>query len=115
MGLKTTNFTSKKTGQFLPTAYAKIRAFVLNADDSIRVVFGIHTSREYLDNKDLKPIETVEIDSRNCGYKVDRNNAWQEEAYKMAKTETFERFDEETGKTIIEHGALFGWQDDIVK
>ena len=118
MGLKTTNFTIKRTGQFLPTAYAKIRAFVLNADNSIRVIFGIHTSREKLEDKTIQPIETVEINSRSCGFEVNRNNAWQEEAYKMARTETrtAEKYNEKGELyTETEYGVLYGWQDDIVK
>lgn len=118
MGLKTTNYVSKKTGHHYVTAYAKIRGFVLNADDSIRVIFGIHNSREALDNKNIQPMETVEIDSRGCGYKFDRNNAWQKEAYKMARTEkrTVEEYNEEThtALAVTEYGALYGWEDDIV-
>ena len=118
MGLKTTNYVSKKTGHHYATAYAKIRAFVLNADDSIRVIFGIHNSREALENKNIQPMETVEIDSRMCGYEFDRDNAWQKEAYIMAKTETrtVEMYNEATHTAIpvTEKGALFGWEDDIV-
>jgi hypothetical protein len=117
MGLKTTNYVSKTTGLTLPTAYAKIRAFVLNADNSIRVIFGIHTSRANLDDQNIKPIETVEINSRDCGFEVNRNNAWQEEAYKMARTETrtVEKYNEKGEPyTEVEYGTLYGWQDDIV-
>jgi hypothetical protein len=117
MGLITKNYVSKRTGLTLPTAYAKIRAFVLNADDSIRVIFGIHTSRANLDNLNIKPIETVEINSRDCGFELNRNNAWQEEASKMARTETITReMQNEKGEiyTEVEYGTLYGWDDDIV-
>ena len=118
MGLKTTNYVSKKTGHHYATAYAKIRAFVLNKDDSIRVIFGIHNSREELETENIQPMETVEIDSRKVGYKVNRNNAWQEEAYNMAKTEkrVVSKFDEETKTAVQEevYGTLYGWEDDIV-
>lgn len=118
MGLKTENYVSKSTGLVLPTAYAKIRTCMLDEDDNLHVTFGIHTSRENLENEKLKPIETIELNSRLIGYKVNRNNPWQEEAYNMAKTEARKgvRVDEKR-KLVPEmkYGALYGWQDDIVQ
>lgn len=116
MGLKTENYTLATTGQVLHTAYAKIRAFVLNEDDSLRVKFGIHYTREDLAKHD--PIAVVELDSRKIGYEVNRNNPWQEEAYNMARTQrkVTETWDKETKSVITteECGPLYGWQNDIV-
>lgn len=116
MGLKTENYTLEKTGQVLPTAYAKIRTLVLNDDNSIRVKFGIHYTREDLDKHE--PIAVVELDSRSVGYAINRNNPWQEEAYNMARTHrnVTETWDKKTKSVITteEYGPLFGWQNDIV-
>jgi hypothetical protein len=113
MGLKTKNYTVKKTGLTLPTAYAKLRTFVLNADDTIRATFGIHTSRENLDS--YEPVDVVTVQ----GGKWDRTTSLQEAAYDMAKNEKriTQSWDEEKKEPVetVEYGPLYGWDNDIVK
>jgi hypothetical protein len=106
MGLKTTNYVSKQTGITLPTAYAVIKDLVLNGNNG-RAIFSIQASREA--TQTLKPIDKVEVH-----FTWDRKTDIAKVAYETARTETFERYDEETGKTITEQGTLYGWQDDIV-
>jgi hypothetical protein len=112
MGLVTKNYTLKKTGLTIENAYAKLRTFVLNADDSIRATFGIHTSRENLEN--YSAIEIVEV----SGGKWDRKTSLQVAAYEMARTQrkTVERYNKETGvlEQVVEDGPLYGWNNDII-
>ena len=118
MGLKTTNWTSKTTGHFYPTAYAKFRSFVFDENDRIRARFGIHTERKFLDDKTLQPMEIIQVNSQETGYKVDRTKCAQESLYEMAKTEVHEveHWDEAAQKVVKEKvpGPLFGWVDDYV-
>ena len=118
MGLKTTNWTSKTTGHFYPTAYAKFRSFVFDENDRIRARFGIHTERKFLDDKTLQPMEIIQVNSQETGYKVDRTKCAQESLYEMAKTEVHEveHWDEAAQKVVkvTVYGPLFGWQDDYV-
>ena len=112
MGLKTKNYTIKKTGITLPTAYAKLRTFVLNSDDTIRATFGIHTTRDKLSA--YAPVEIVEV---NVG-KWDRKKTLQEAAYDAAKSEkhiTHEwNAEKKSDEEVVTYGALYGWEDDKV-
>ena len=115
MGLKTTNYTIKRTGQFLPNAYAKLRTLAFNSNDTVSATFGIHETREKMEVEKLDPYEIVKID---CG-KWDRSDLHLDEfAYTMARTEkrTVEKYDEEThtASVVTEYGALYGWENDIV-
>lgn len=114
MGLKTTNFTIKRTGQFLPTAYAKLRTLAFNSDDTVTATFGIHESRAKMEVEKLDPYEIVKI---NCGKWDRKKNHLDEFVYETARTETNEEtMYNEKGEpyTETEYGTLYGWQDDIV-
>lgn len=118
MGLKTKNFTIKRTGQFLETAYAKLEELIYTKYNTITAVFGIHLSRKYLDDPTLEPIELVTLTSTECNYTVDRNKSFQEEAYNMAKTQIIKKPSrDDTGKriTLDIPGIFNGWDDDYVE
>ena len=116
MGLKTTNYTIKRTGQFLPTAYAKLRTLAFNSDDTVRATFGIHETREKMEVDKLDPYEIVSVE---CG-KWDRKEMHLDEfVYKTAKTKIRKTYnwDEEKKAHVetVEYGPLYGWDNDIVK
>lgn len=111
MGLKTTNYEVKSKGVILPTAYARIKTLVLNSNGVCNVVFAVQANREAIE--ELSPIDEIKMN-----FKWDRQVNMAEEAYTIAKTkvDTFEHYDPETEKTIIEteYGPLYGWEDDII-
>ena len=108
MGLKTTNYTTKKTGIFMPTAYAKLRTFVLEKDNSFRATFSIQENRDKLDV--FEPVEIVSV----SGKITDRSVPLQRIAYEVAKQYKKFVFNEEAQKNEIEYGELYEWQDDYV-
>ena len=111
MGLKTTNYVSKSTGLTLPEAYAVLTNLIIETDNRARAIFAIQASRE--NAKNFKAIDKVEI-----YFTWDRKSNPVVMAYETAKAETreAETYDEEThtALAVIEHGTLYGWQDDIV-
>lgn len=110
MGLKTTNYTTQKTNQFMPNAYARIKDLVLNGNNG-RAIFSIQSTREDMDKFD--PVEKVEV-----RFTWDRKKDIAEAAYEAAKSETrtVEKIDPTTGEhvSVVKHGPLYGWTDDIV-
>lgn len=111
MGLKTTNYVSKKTGVPMATAYAKIKDLVLNGNKG-RAIFAIQASREAMDV--YEPVDKVEVH-----FEWDRKSDIAKTAYEAAKTETktVEKYNPETGEpyTETEYGTLYGWDNDIVE
>lgn len=111
MGLKTTNYVSKGTGQVLPVAYAVLRNLIIEKDNRVRAIFAIQSSREA--TKMYNPIDKVEL-----WFNWDRKTDPAKMAYDTAKTETknVEKTNEITGETVemVELGTLYGWQDDFV-
>jgi hypothetical protein len=110
MGLKTTNYVSKRLNVTLPEAYAKLTELILQKDDNVRAIFSIQSTRENI--KNLAPIDKVEIN-----FKWDRKTDPAKMAYEVAKTEvkTVETFNDK-GEVVIEkvNGVLFGWDNHIV-
>ena len=102
MGLKTTNYVSKRTGVIISPAYAVLRTLVIEADNTVRAKFAIQTSRGA--TKEYEPIDTVEV-----SFRWDRKSNPAKMAYETAKTEV------RTIETETVKGILYGWQDDIVE
>lgn len=110
MGLKTTNYVSKSTGLVLPEAYAVLTNLIIERDNRARAIFAIQSSREA--TQTLKPIDKVEVH-----FTWDRKTDTAKMAYETAKTETIleTKYDDKGNPyTEVQHGTLFGWQDDIV-
>lgn len=112
MGLKTTNYTIKKNGLFLPVAYAKLDTLVKQKSGRIDATFAIHKTRQELDTFD-EPLEVVRVSTKNVW---DRKTPLEKVAYEAIKSETYTETDLETGVEVVktDYNALFGWQDDIV-
>lgn len=109
MGLKTTNYVSKKLGITLPSAYALVTELKMSGGYGT-AEFSIQTSRDAAIN--LPAIEKVKID-----FAVDRNESLMKTAYKKA-TEKYisKHIDPVTGEEVtIETGMFFkDWTDDLV-
>lgn len=109
MGLKITNYESKKLGITLPNAYALITELKM-ANGYGSAEFSIQTSREAA--MTLPAIEKVRID-----FAVNRNESLMVTAYKKA-TERHEHkeIDPETGlETTVVSGMFFkDWTDDLI-
>lgn len=112
MGLKTTNYVSKGTGQVLPVAYAVLRNLIIEKDDRVRAIFAIQSSREA--TKMYNPIDKVEL-----WFNWDRKTDPAKMAYEVAKNEVREVgtgfYADEKEITEKQYGTLYGWQDDIVE
>ena len=109
MGLKTTNYTIKKLGIQLQTAYAILKKIKITNNRG-EATFAIQVSRDNAEN--LEPIETV-----STVFEFKRNENPVETAYNTVKGEKYEEcLNEETGEfeTMKVKQALYGWVDDIV-
>lgn len=111
MGLKTTNYVSKRLNITLPEAYAKLTELTLQKDNNARAIFSIQSSRE--DINTLAPIDKVEVN-----FVWDRKTDLAKMAYETAKTEikVYEVFNKETGEmeTKSISSILFGWDNDFI-
>lgn len=111
MGLKTTNYTVKSTGETYETAYALIKRFNYTEDGKYATAhFVVHRTREKCET--LAPLETKER-----MFKVNREENPYQTAYNLAKqvTETEIENPETHEKETIKSPDIFGgWQDDIV-
>jgi hypothetical protein len=103
MGLKTTNYTTKKTNVLLPEAYAILRTLVVEKDSSARAVFAIQNSRESATVNE--PLEKVEVN-----FIWDRKADLASSAYEAAKTQ--KREIETDGEITVEYGSLYNWEND---
>ena len=116
MGLVTENYKIKSTGQFLSTAYAKLRTLAFNSDDTVTATFGIHESREKMESEGLTPCEIVTV---HCGKWDRRQKHLDEFVYEKAQTEknTYDKYDAstKTAIAITECGPLYGWRNHIIK
>ena len=92
MGLKTTNYKTKRIGVVMPTAYAKFKSFYAQGNYGF-AVFGIQSTREAFDEYP-EMVEEVTV-----SFSWDRKSNPVELAYNAIKEE---------------NGTLYGWQDDIV-
>ena len=118
MGLKTTNYTVKRTGQFLTNAYAMVKNLhVFGVSGYAEII--VQTSRENADKclkGQLDAIETKRID-----FKVDRDANDRATAYEAAKQKKTRR--EQSGELdengmpieveVVVDEQFFGWDDDI--
>lgn len=109
MGLKTTNYTSKKNGLKLDTAYAVVRDLHIEGKYG-EAEFAIHYSRDEVMSKPALEIEAVR-------FIVNRDESPYKTAYKKAtEGKTITSIDPVSGKEIqVKTGQPFyGWEDDLV-
>lgn len=118
MGLKTTNYEVKRTGQVLTNAYAIVKNLTVRGLSGYAEII-VQTSRECADKcvkGQLDAIETKRID-----FKVDRDANDRETAYEEAKKKKIRR--EQNGELdencipieveVVVDEQFFGWDDDI--
>ena len=119
MGLKTTNYEVKRTGQFLPTAYAIVKNLTVRGLSGYAEII-IQTSRETADKCVKGQLDA--IDTKRIDFKVDRDANDRVTAYEAAKKkktcmEHNGEFDENGMPIEVEvvvDEQFFGWYDDIV-
>ena len=111
MGLKTTNYVSKRLNVSLSEAYAKLTELTLQKDNQARAIFSIQSTRENIEN--LAPIDTVEVN-----FVWDRKTDLAKMAYEEAKTgiKVYEVFNQVTGETETKSisSILYGWDNDFI-
>lgn len=109
MGLKTKNYTSKKNGLKLDTAYAVVKDLHIEGEYG-EAEFAIHYSRDEVMSKPALETETIR-------FMVDRDESPYKTAYKKAtEGKTITSVDPATNKKVeIKVGQPFyGWEDDIL-
>ena len=119
MGLKTTNYTVKRTGQFLTNAYAMVKNLHVFGESGYAEII-VQTSRENAAKCVKGQLDA--IDTKRIDFKVERDGNDRATAYEAAKkkktriVQTGEL--DENGMPIevevVVDEQFYGWYNDIV-
>ena len=113
MGLKTTNYQNKQTGNIYPEAYAVFNGSIRKIGDNYEVGFNINSTRELALN--YAPIAVVKVQIPVESW--DRKEDIVALAYNTAKgMKTVPDYDntENPNATKEVPNVFYGWQDDYV-
>ena len=108
MGLKKTNYESKKLGLTLPTAYAVVKTLKIKGEDGYATIC-VQTSRE-------RALTMTPIEEYDVSFRVNRPENPLTTAYNAIKGQKeVNEWNKETQaieKKIV-NMPLYGWEDDI--
>lgn len=109
MGLKTTNYVAKNTGEVYETAYAILSNLTIKGENA-EAIFSIHRDRE-------KCFEFDPLETKRLFFTIDRNKNPYETAYQKAKEKVVQKVYNSNARlleTLEVDGLFTGWEDDYL-
>ena len=119
MGLRTTNYEVKRTGEVLTNAYAMVKNLTVRGLSGYAEII-VQTSRENADKcikGQLDAIETKRIDFKVDRDANDRATAYEAAKKKKTRMEQNGKLDENGMPIVVEvvvDEQFYGWDNDIV-